>query len=90
MAGGSSSAAGPAGGSGGSGGGNNSGGPSGIGLGSAFYGTPASTSETDGETFDGDAEFEEYDDWDYAEILANTYVEALLLFFTLRLPDLFL
>lgn len=35
-------------------------------------GTPAS--ETDGETFDGDADFEEYDEWDYAEILASLYV----------------
>ena len=35
-----------------------------------FY-VPAASSETDGETFDGDAEFDDYEDWDYAEILSN-------------------
>lgn len=29
---------------------------------------PAPTSETDGETFDNDADFDEYDDWDFNEI----------------------
>ncbi|CAN8074374.1 unnamed protein product [Agarophyton chilense] len=35
-----------------------------------FY-AAAAASETDGDTFDGDAEFDEYDDWDYAEILST-------------------
>lgn len=34
-----------------------------------FY-AAAAASETDGDTFDGDAEFDEYDDWDYAEMLS--------------------
>lgn len=34
-----------------------------------FY-AAAAASETDGDTFDGDAEFDEYDDWDYAEVLS--------------------
>lgn len=43
----------------------------GVPAGSAF-GTSvvASASETDGDTFDGDAEFDDYDDWDYAETLS--------------------
>lgn len=35
-----------------------------------FYPAVAA-SETDGETFDGDAEFDEYEEWDYAEFFAN-------------------
>lgn len=43
----------------------------GVPPGSAFgTGAVASASETDGDTFDGDAEFDEYDDWDYAEMLS--------------------
>lgn len=36
-----------------------------------YYAAAATASETDGETFDGDAEFDEYEEWDYAEILAT-------------------
>lgn len=35
-----------------------------------FY-VAAAASETDGETFDGDADFDESDEWDYSEILAT-------------------
>lgn len=39
---------------------------------SSVFGTSAvaSASETDGDTFDGDAEFDDYDDWDYAEMMS--------------------
>lgn len=39
----------------------------------AFY-SAAAASETDGETFDGEADFDEYEDWDYAELFATMYV----------------
>lgn len=42
-------------------------------AGANFYFNVA-TSETDGDTLDGDAEFEEYEEWDYAEMLATMYV----------------
>lgn len=47
-----------------------------AGLSSGLYQSTgvASASETDGETFDGDADFDEYDEWDYHEILNNVYV----------------
>lgn len=39
----------------------------------AFYNTVAA-SETDGETFDGEDGFDEYEEWDYAEMLSSLYV----------------
>ena len=39
-----------------------------------FYAPAAANSETDGETFDGDNEYDEYEEWDYAEMLSNLYV----------------
>lgn len=53
------------------------GGGNAAGISSAFYGGGqgvASASETDGETFDGDGEFDEFEEWDFNEILSNLYV----------------
>lgn len=44
-----------------------------------FYSAVAA-SETDGETFDGDTDFDEYEDWDYAELFATMYVLRPFLF----------
>lgn len=41
-----------------------------------FYAAAAAASETDGETFDNDTDFDDYDEWDYAEIVATVYVFA--------------
>lgn len=38
-----------------------------------FYNVAATASETDGETFDGDAEFDDYNNWDFAEVFSNLY-----------------
>lgn len=35
-----------------------------------FY-AGAAQSETDGETFDGDPDFDDYEEWDYSELLAT-------------------
>lgn len=62
-------------------------GPSSTGIGGAFYAAGASASETDGDTFDGDADFDEYEDWDYNEILANVYVYSSLMQHSLTSSD---
>ena len=38
-----------------------------------FY-AAAAASETDGETFDGETDFEDYEEWDYAEMFSTLYV----------------
>lgn len=68
------------------------GGPSSIGSAggaSALYGVGAPASETDGETFDGDADFDDYDVWDYAEILGTLYVVFWFLFVMLLMPSFY-
>ncbi|KAI0565630.1 hypothetical protein FGB62_16g027 [Gracilaria domingensis] len=47
------------------------GGSTSSGAAAAGFYAAAAASETDGDTFDGDAEFDEYDDWDYAEMLST-------------------
>lgn len=34
----------------------------------------AASSETDGETYDAETDFDEFDDWNYQEILSSMYV----------------
>lgn len=45
-----------------------------VGGPTGFFPGVAAASETDGDTFDGDGEFDEYDEWDYQEMLAIVYV----------------
>lgn len=49
------------------------GGSSASSAGGGFYNAIAA-SETDGDTFDGEDGFEDYEEWDYAEMLATMYV----------------
>lgn len=49
------------------------GGGSASGSASGFY-IAAPNSETDGETLDGETDFDEFEEWDYSEIIANMYV----------------
>lgn len=53
---------------------------SGRGSGIGIYG-PSPASETDGETFDGETDFDDFEDWDYREMLSTMYV--------IRLPSHF-
>lgn len=43
-----------------------------------FY-TAMPASETDGETFDGEADFDDYEEWDFAEMFSTAYVSELAL-----------
>lgn len=54
-------------------GGHGSTGGSGIGI----YGT-SPASETDGETFDAETDFDEFEEWDYREILSTMYASAIV------------
>lgn len=53
-----------------------------VGAGSSSGSAPAGfysaipASETDGETFDGDAESDDYEEWDFAEIFSTVCVSG--------------
>lgn len=54
-----------------------------VGAGSSSGSTAAGfyaampASETDGETFDGEADFDDYEEWDFAEMFSTAYVSEL-------------